>query len=136
MVGSVVVILLRIRLPYLHLGGYDGQILRILSGPPDRTVQYVRKEVISLLPSVNQSCYNSAVGLIAFGELAQLGERVVRNHEVRGSIPLFSTTRTLKFQRSFYSIRKIKCMAFLSFKFLSAMVSMLAFDTFPPSHSA
>lgn len=27
-----------------------------------------------------------------FGELAQLGERVVRNHEVRGSIPLFSTT--------------------------------------------
>lgn len=26
-----------------------------------------------------------------YGELAQLGERVVRNHEVRGSIPLFST---------------------------------------------
>jgi hypothetical protein len=25
------------------------------------------------------------------GELAQLGERMVRNHEARGSIPLFST---------------------------------------------
>ena len=40
--------------------------------------------------------------LLGRGALAQLGERVVRNHEVRGSIPLCSTMYgTLKFQRSF-----------------------------------
>ena len=39
------------------------------------------------------SAPKAASGLLwlYFGELAQLGERVVRNHEVRGSIPLFST---------------------------------------------
>ena len=33
------------------------------------------------------------------GALAQLGERVVRNHEVRGSIPLCSTKTTKRANR-------------------------------------
>lgn len=39
----------------------------------------------------------------SYGELAQLGERMVRNHEVRGSIPLFSTTfNTPSFGAAFF----------------------------------
>ena len=37
--------------------------------------------------------HSNAVFFKDRGVLAQLGERVVRNHEVRGSIPLYSTTR-------------------------------------------
>lgn len=37
-----------------------------------------------------KTCYNIFADKNC-GELAQLGERMVRNHEVRGSIPLFST---------------------------------------------
>ena len=33
----------------------------------------------------------TVIGMLIFGELAQLVERVVRNDEVRGSIPLLST---------------------------------------------
>ena len=36
------------------------------------------------------------------GALAQLGERVVRNHEVRGSIPLCSTKTTKRVQRTLF----------------------------------
>ena len=37
--------------------------------------------------------HSNAVFFNDRGVLAQLGERVVRNHEVRGSIPLYSTIR-------------------------------------------
>ena len=40
-----------------------------------------------------KTCYNIFADKNC-GELAQLGERMVRNHEVRGSIPLFSTTHS------------------------------------------
>ena len=46
----------------------------------------VQVQVLLSAPKPQQGC----CGLNS-GELAQLGERVVRNHEVRGSIPLFST---------------------------------------------
>ena len=35
-----------------------------------------------------------AIVFSTFGELAQLGERMTGSHEVRGSIPLFSTTHS------------------------------------------
>ena len=37
-------------------------------------------------------CYS--IFRTTFGELAQLGERMTGSHEVRGSIPLFSTTNS------------------------------------------
>ena len=43
-----------------------------------------------------------------YGELAQLGERMVRNHEVRGSIPLFSTTSRRAFWFAVFLYLKIR----------------------------
>ena len=43
--------------------------------------------------TVNGALVRGAHGAAARGAVAQLGERLVRNEEVRGSIPLGSTTR-------------------------------------------
>ena len=46
----------------------------------------------------------------ALGPLAQLGERKVRNLEVRGSIPLWSTNKKLQNSRKFWGF--IFCVQF------------------------